>query len=633
MRWLCPVVLATTLACCNGHAQTGAAFEYTGVIEGFYGPPWSDEDRLDMVRFMGSVGLGYYYYAPKNDPYHRTRWRESYPADRLERLRTLVATASEYGVEFVYAISPGGGMVYSDSADRRQLFRKLDQLASIGVRHFALFVDDVPYVLRHDQDRRRYADLAEAHASLIVATRDYLNSTGATLGVTPTTYTGAWGDRTYLERLGARVPRQVPIFWTGQDVASMTVSAEHAASWGTLMGRPPLVWDNYPVNDFARWRLFLGPVIGRAPDLSRETIGILSNPMNEAHASMIPLATLAEYVRDPPGYEPNRALRRALEGLYGTAAGLLEPFVRVYGDYWWDTNLFEPLFMPGAPVDREAIAGALAELQQALTRLDSAATTVPSLVPLVAELRPFVTRTTERLAEMERDPLYEIRDGIINFRAELDRVEVTPLEDPPTVDGRIDEWSRSGWRRTYGGSAGTERPQVALGTHGDTLYVAFQVPGRVRADAGNRIGEGDHVAVIVPRDPERPRSGLEREDLVLLLTSADGSRHAEWVGRLNVHGFMAKFLADNRNLTWSEFLLTSMGRPDTAAATGIRRAVSATRSGYTVELAIPIAGARMRLSLTVAHAGANGRAFSSLSRRNYPANPATYVELVLPLPQ
>jgi hypothetical protein len=421
------------------------------------------------------------------------------------------------------------------------------------------------------------------------------------------------------------------MFWTGDDVASVTITAEQASSWQALMGRPPLVWDNFPVNDFARWRLFLGPVLGRASDLPLSTTGILSNPMNEAHASMIPLATLAEYVRDPRGYEPGRALQQALERLYGPAADLLEPFLEVYGDYWWDTNLFEPLFMPGAPMDRAAIARGIAELERALTRLDSAAVTVPNFEPLVAELRPFVTRTAERLAEVERDPQYVLRDGVIDYRVELDRMDVSPLASAPSVDGRIAEWPQSAWRPTYGASAGTERPRVTLGSHGDTLYVALHVPGGARAEGGNRIGERDHVAIIIPGESERPQTGLERDDLVLLLAPpAAGAGHAEWVGRLDVHGFMSKFLADNRNLTWSEFLLTSLGIRDTAAALGIRRAVGTTRSGYAVEVAIPRVRAGTRLSLTVAQSGANGRRLTSLSRRNYPANPATYVELIFP---
>jgi hypothetical protein len=632
MRWLFSIVLVMALTSC-GHAQSDAVFQYSGVIEGFYGPPWSHDDRLDMLRFMGSVGLGSYYYAPKDDPYHRTRWREPYPPDRLERLSALVATATDHGVEFVFAISPGGSMVYSDSADRRMLYRKLDQLSTVGVRHFALFVDDVLYRLAHDRDRRQYADLAEAHASLIVAVRDYLDASGATLSVTPTTYTGAWGDRTYLERLGGLVPADVPFFWTGVDVASPTITAEQAASWRRLMARPPLVWDNYPVNDFARWRPFLGPVRGRTSDLPFETMGILSNPMTEAHASMIPLATLAEYVRDPRGYDPDRALRRALADLYGPSADLLEPFVRIYGDYPWDTNLFEPLFIPGTPIDRAAVETGLTELRQALARLDAGAGATPGMAPLVAELSPFVTRTAERLAEIERDPAYEIRDGMLRYRTERDRVAVPSMGSPPTVDGQTADWPRSAWRPTHGQAGDGRPPRVALGTHGDMLYIAVDVPGRSDTEAGNRIGERDHVALILQHEPGRRRNSLEPDDLLLLLAPTTGTGHTEWIGGLGVHGFMAKFLADNRNLTWSEFLLTSLGRADTTDvgyAVSIRRAVAKTRGGYVVEIAIPVTDVpAVRLSLTVARRGTDGRDFSSLSRRNFPANPATYAELIL----
>jgi len=51
-------------------------FANRGVIEGFYGPPWSHQDRLDMIRFMGRVGMNMYFYGPKDDPFHREKWRE-----------------------------------------------------------------------------------------------------------------------------------------------------------------------------------------------------------------------------------------------------------------------------------------------------------------------------------------------------------------------------------------------------------------------------------------------------------------------------------------------------------------------------------------------------------------------------
>ena len=60
-----------------------------------------------MLRFEGQHAMNVYYYAPKDDPYHRARWREPYPRDQLKRLGELVETAHQNFVDFCFAISPG----------------------------------------------------------------------------------------------------------------------------------------------------------------------------------------------------------------------------------------------------------------------------------------------------------------------------------------------------------------------------------------------------------------------------------------------------------------------------------------------------------------------------------------------
>ena len=49
---------------------------YRGVVEGFYGTPWSHEARLSQLDFYGRNKMNTYIYGPKDDPYHRTpHWR------------------------------------------------------------------------------------------------------------------------------------------------------------------------------------------------------------------------------------------------------------------------------------------------------------------------------------------------------------------------------------------------------------------------------------------------------------------------------------------------------------------------------------------------------------------------------
>ena len=41
-----------------------------GVVEGFYGTPWSHEVRMSLIDFYGRFKLNTYIYGPKDDPYH-----------------------------------------------------------------------------------------------------------------------------------------------------------------------------------------------------------------------------------------------------------------------------------------------------------------------------------------------------------------------------------------------------------------------------------------------------------------------------------------------------------------------------------------------------------------------------------
>jgi hypothetical protein len=637
-RLVSSCVLLSLLAGCGESQTQSGAFGQTGVVEGFYGSPWSHQDRLDVLRFMGRVGLTTYYYAPKDDPYHRQRWREPYSPMEFTLLEQAVRTADSSGVTFVYAISPGGSMVYADSGDFQLLAGKLNTVWALGVRHFALFLDDVPPNLQHEADKQAFTSLAEAHVQLINRLHEDLAGRGGTLAVTPTTYTNAWGDREYLRELGEGVHEDVPFFWTGIDVAAPEITAEQAREWGELISRKPLVWDNYPVNDFARWRLFLGPVRYRAPDLGSAVAGIVANPMNQAHASMLPLATLAEYVRDPQGYDPDSARARAVEQLYGPdVLPLLETFLRAYGDYAWHNNVFERLFIPNNEFTLSSPIAASLQLERSLTLLDSAAAGNAELRALIEELRPIVERTSRRIGSVTRSAAYVRTVREIAYRAELDRITVGRAPASVTVDGDPQEWAQADWQLFIRpGSAQGTLPQVALGHDGGHLYMALEVRGDPpQVESGNRIGEGDHFALVVQSDTASGRTELDRNDLILLFAPPAESGEATVLARsLDPGAFVAKWLGDNRRLTFSEFQISTFGRdpvgPLSEVAQGLRYAARRMADGYQAEIAIPLAaGNALRMNFTVAVTVNGSRTIYALSRRSYAANPATFNEIVL----
>jgi hypothetical protein len=636
IRRIAIAAAVTSLACADAAPSLSTVSAPTpittvGVIEGFYGTPWTHRDRLDLLRFMGRQRMNVYVYAPKDDPYHRTRWRDAYPPRERALLQQLADTATANGVALWYAISPGLSITYSSPADYRALVEKIEAIAGMGIVDFGLFLDDVPTQLAHERDRARYATLADAHADLANRLHADLRERGLRLSVTPTTYTDAWGNRDYARRLGALVDSTIPLFWTGPDVAPPRITAAQAEAWGQLISRPPMVWDNYPVNDFARWRLFLGPLSGRDPALGAHVLGWVSNPMNEAHASMIPLATLATYAANPAAYDPEDAAREAVLRLYGEdVARALEPFLEIYGGDAWSGNVFEQLYFLTDTIDLAPAEEAIAQLQRSMTNLSGLASTgTESLPPLREEIAPFVQLMRERVEQLRDDARYEARRSRLVYRSTTDRRPAETREI--ALDGQLDDWAGAVWHTM---TPANRAPRVGIARSDSLVYLAVRVadqPERIRRGAA--VGEGDHVALLVDVDPGD--GGIGPADVLALIGAPEEDQEDRVVvTTLGFRGFMTKYLADNENLTFTEFHITTFGDsavgPSRAVAHGMRHAVRLTADGYVAEIAFRAPQRdTVRVSLTVSAQREGRRRTFSLAQRNYPGNPATYARIVL----
>jgi hyaluronoglucosaminidase len=287
-----------------------------GVIEGFYGEPWSHEERLQMIRFAGREGLNTWVHAPKDDPYHRARWRDPYPDEELAQLGELVVAAASSGVELAYAIAPGLDIQYTSDAELETLVAKCEQVRSAGVSAFQLLWDDIEHELSHAEDEARYGGAERpsgaAHCELSNAFREALPQPGP-LVVCPTGYAGT-GDSAYRRSFSPGLHPEIVVYWTGPEVVSLGITREALnAAVARFRGHTLLLWDNYPVNDFDRSRLFLGPLVGRDPRLADgNCLGLIANAMVEAIPSKLALATVADWTRDPAGYDPITSYERAL---------------------------------------------------------------------------------------------------------------------------------------------------------------------------------------------------------------------------------------------------------------------------------------------------------------------------------
>jgi hypothetical protein len=272
---------------------------WRGVIEGFYGPPWSWDQRLATMAWCHQRDMTHYVYAPKDDPLHRQRWRDPYPDEDLAGFERLVAAGT---LRVGFGISPGLSMDDAAATDRAALAAKVDQVLDTGVHDVVLALDDIPPA--PGQGRR--------HGALAAWLAEHLAGR-AGLVLVPTDYTST-RPTPYLVELLATCPEHVPIAWTGPTVVCDTISvADAEGRAAALGGRPPLVWDNYPVNDTVMAdRLFLAPLRGRDPTLADVTDGWLCNPMVQPGASLLPLASAAAFLA---GGDPETAWSEAVDAL------------------------------------------------------------------------------------------------------------------------------------------------------------------------------------------------------------------------------------------------------------------------------------------------------------------------------
>lgn len=275
-----------------------------GVVEGFYGQPWSWADRRHVAAHVGERGMTHYVWAPKDDPRHRSEWAEPHDVADLAGFEAIVTDGH---VRLGYGISPVDIDV-GDPAQLGGLWAKVVTAVERGATLVLLNLDDlVPRI-----------GLGNDHAGLVRWLHDRLDGR-ADLAVMPTHHAGS-APSAYLEALIVGVPAEIPIGWSGPAVVSPTISvADARARADVLAGRAPLLWDNAITNHGLRAdRLRLGPLTGREPGLRRELSGYLVNGSLQPRAACLPLATAAAWCR---GGDPAVAWDKESHGLEVLARG------------------------------------------------------------------------------------------------------------------------------------------------------------------------------------------------------------------------------------------------------------------------------------------------------------------------
>lgn len=286
-------------------------FPYRGIVEGFYGTPWSHKVRLSLIDFYGRYKLNTYVYGPKDDPYHSSpNWRKPYPADQARNIHELVEACNKNRVEFVWAIHPGKDIKWNEE-DYNNLKHKFDLMYQLGVRSFAIFFDDIS---------GEGTNPAKQVELLNRLTKEFVKVKGdvSPLIICPTDYSRAWANPTpegSLSVYGRTLDPSVRVFWTG-DVVCSDITRSTLAWVNSRIKRPALVWWNYPVTDYVRHIVLQGPVYGLENTITAgEMTGLLSNPMEHGEASKLALYSVADYAWNPTAYNALDSWERGLAAM------------------------------------------------------------------------------------------------------------------------------------------------------------------------------------------------------------------------------------------------------------------------------------------------------------------------------
>lgn len=295
-----------------------------GITEGFYGTPWTHRQRLGQLDFMGRTKQNRYLYAPGEDLLRQARWREPYPAERRAEFRELAERARRNHVTLAWAVAPGQAMCFASERDLRALTRKLDAMWALGFRAFQLQFQDVSYSEWHcgaDADRfgsgPEAAARAQAHVANAVARHlADRHPESVALSLMPTEYHEE-GSTSYRRSLAQALDEGIEVAWTGVGVVPRTITGRQLGEARKAFGHPLVTMDNYPVNDYAPGRIFLGPYQGREPAVAAGSAALLANAMAQPEASRVPLFTAADFAWNPRGYRPQESWRAAIADLAG----------------------------------------------------------------------------------------------------------------------------------------------------------------------------------------------------------------------------------------------------------------------------------------------------------------------------
>lgn len=360
-----------------------ADMPFRGLIEGYYGKPWSWEEKAELLKFGSDFKMNKLVFAPKNDPYHTTKWKELYPDksvdpdNNIQNIEIAASTARKYKADLVWTAHCFGytdlanagenGIRYQkgdeniEGSDINLLKAKFEQMYDAGVRTFGLLLDDCdygprtlnsPYPNIYNPNEPLDEAVLEETTAIVNIMADWCKEKGDCYDLIfcPAGYVTSWMRDGFTRYFKQAYPYQeisyydihfrdnVQIITTGtgvfsdtnQQVSDLFKTAGVGAQTGYSEGetrRSPLMWTNYPTVDNAS-ALDFGPIENFKTDLKPEDLsGMMSNPFQwaEFNKTVIPMVT--QYTWNLKDYKAtdvyNQSMKYVMDGNEELAQAML----------------------------------------------------------------------------------------------------------------------------------------------------------------------------------------------------------------------------------------------------------------------------------------------------------------------
>ncbi len=236
-----------------------------GYIEGYYGKLLNWDERKKIVKKLKMLDMKYYFYAPKEDMFHRKCWRKKYPKKWTEQFKGFTHFSNLNNVKIIAGVSPGLDFNYSsllnsdknrnsNSDDLKNLIEKCLFFEKQGASLITLLFDDIP-----ESFQKIFKNHSEGNTHAIIANKVSSKLKNPIL-VVPRVYADelSLDSPNYLKDFFDSISSNIKVFYTGKNIVSKSAKSDLKVINKVTKTNNLIFWDNFHANDYCPKRFFLG---------------------------------------------------------------------------------------------------------------------------------------------------------------------------------------------------------------------------------------------------------------------------------------------------------------------------------------------------------------------------------------